>query len=112
MRSDTSGRNFAAGMSGGVAYVFDEAGDFGQHRCNRAMVDLEELTDPQDIDDLRRLIERHQERTGSAMAERVLENWEENIERFVRVMPKDLKRVLAERAEQARQETATQPVAV
>ena len=107
-----TGRNFAAGMSGGIAYVFDEAGDFGQHRCNQAMVDLEDLTDPQDIDELRSLIERHRERTGSAMAERVLQNWEANIERFVKVMPKDLKRVLAERAERARQETATQPVAV
>ncbi len=76
------------------------------------MVDLEDLTDPQDVDELRSLIERHRERTDSAMAERVLENWEENIERFVKVMPKDLKRVLAERAEQARQKTVTQAVAV
>jgi glutamate synthase domain-containing protein 2/glutamate synthase domain-containing protein 1/glutamate synthase domain-containing protein 3 len=95
-----TGRNFAAGMSGGIAYVLDEVGDFAATRCNQDMVDLEEVTDPIDIAELRHLIEEHLERTGSGVAQRVLDNFEDTLEKFVKVMPKDLKRVLSERKKQ------------
>jgi glutamate synthase domain-containing protein 3 len=73
-----AGRNFAAGMSGGIAYVLDERGDFGEKRCNMASVDLEPVKSPEDISKLRTLIEKHFEATGSPRAEwkRVLEAME------------------------------------
>jgi glutamate synthase (ferredoxin) len=88
-----TGRNFAAGMSGGIAYVLDEAGDFPS-RCNREMVDLETLADPEEIRDLRDLIQRHIDYTDSALGERILSDWEAMVPRFVKVMPRDYKRVL------------------
>ncbi len=88
----TTGRNFAAGMSGGVAYVLDEAGDFAV-RCNKQMVGLEAL-DATDSSALRGLIARHAELTGSHKASRVLADWDAMQSRFVKVMPKDYKRVL------------------
>jgi glutamate synthase (ferredoxin) len=88
-----TGRNFAAGMSGGIAYVLDEAGDFPS-RCNREMVDLETLADPEEIRDLRDLIQRHIDYTDSALGERILSHWEAMVPRFVKVMPRDYKRVL------------------
>jgi glutamate synthase domain-containing protein 3 len=96
-----TGRNFAAGMSGGVAYVLDESGDFLQ-RCNMGMVGLDEL-DRADAIELRELIEEHGRRTGSPVAARVLADWQGLLERgaFVKVMPHDYKRVLRELAEQA-----------
>ncbi|HNQ72136.1 MAG TPA: glutamate synthase large subunit [Verrucomicrobiota bacterium] len=87
-----TGRNFAAGMSGGVAYVFDPAGEFAP-RCNRAMVDLESLTDPDEVETVRRLIARHHEYTGSVRARDILAQWAPD--RFVKVMPKDYRRALA-----------------
>jgi len=90
-----TGRNFAAGMSGGVAYVLDEAGDFGTYRCNREMVDLEAVVDPEDIEELRTLIREHASYTGSTVAERVLDHWNDMLPRFVKVMPRDYKRALA-----------------
>ncbi len=94
-----TGRNFAAGMSGGVAYVLDEAGDFAE-RCNMGMVGFEAPSDA-DAGELRALISEHGERTGSAVAARVLESFDELLAKgaFVKVMPHDYKRVLAERAE-------------
>jgi len=89
-----TGRNFAAGMSGGVAYILDEAGDFAQKRCNLAMVGLEAVTDPAEAVDLRALIARHAELTGSERARAVLADWERTLPKFVKVMPKDYKRVL------------------
>jgi glutamate synthase (ferredoxin) len=89
-----TGRNFGAGMSGGVAYVLDERGDFGKH-VNVQMVDLETLEDGGEIAELRASIERHLEYTGSRKARQVLDAWNEAIPRFVKVMPKDYKRVLA-----------------
>jgi glutamate synthase (ferredoxin) len=89
----STGRNFAAGMSGGVAYVLDEAGDFAS-RCNRQMVNLEPLEDPEEITDLHQLIQRHADYTGSAKAKRVLAAWEAMLPQFIKVMPKDYKRVL------------------
>ena len=89
----TTGRNFAAGMSGGVAYIFDEAGDFAT-RCNPAMVGLESLEDPEEISDLRQLIENHIAYTQSPKGTQVLANWTQSIPKFVKVLPKDYKRVL------------------
>jgi len=89
-----TGRNFAAGMSGGVAYVFDEAGDFIENRCNPDMVDFDPL-DEDDIDYLREMIEKHLDYTESAVAKRILENWEASLEKFVKVIPVDYKRALA-----------------
>ncbi len=87
-----TGRNFAAGMSGGVAYVLDESGDFAT-RCNTQMVALEAL-DGEEIDDLRELIQRHADYTHSQKAALVLANWSEMLPKFVKVMPKDYKRML------------------
>jgi glutamate synthase (ferredoxin) len=88
-----TGRNFAAGMSGGVAYIWDPDGSFPKH-CNRQMVDLETLQDPEEIADLKQLIQRHHDYTGSAPAAQVLANWEASLPQFVKVMPRDYKRVL------------------
>ena len=93
----STGRNFAAGMSGGTAFVLNEAGRFAE-LCNHEMVDLEKVEDEEDKATLRRVIEDHYWLTGSATAERVLAASEEMLPRFVKVMPRDLKRVLAERA--------------
>ncbi len=87
-----TGRNFAAGMSGGVAYVLDEAGDFST-RCNAQMVGLEKV-EAADAMALHELISRHFTYTKSEKAMRILAQWEEMLPRFVKVMPKDYKRVL------------------
>jgi glutamate synthase (ferredoxin) len=97
-----TGRNFAAGMSGGVAYVLDETGDFRQ-RCNLGMVDLEPLTRAEDVDEVRDLLERHVRYTESAVAERILADWDVARGRFVKIMPRDYKRALAA-IERAREE--------
>jgi glutamate synthase (ferredoxin) len=88
-----TGRNFAAGMSGGVAYVLDEAGDFPR-RCNQQMVGLEKLEDPDEIETVWKMIQRHQSYTQSARAAAVLQDWQKMVAKFVKVMPKDYKRVL------------------
>jgi glutamate synthase (NADPH/NADH) large chain len=88
-----AGRNFAAGMSGGIAYVLDEAGDLNT-RCNLEMVDLEPLIDQEEVEDVKGMIERHAEYTGSVNARRILAQWNQVIPKFVKVMPKDFKRVL------------------
>ena len=87
-----TGRNFAAGMSGGMAYVLDPKGDF-PHRCNLDMVDLETLTD-EDEALVTQLIERHIALTGSERAGEVMDQWGMPAGRFVKVMPRDYKRVL------------------
>ena len=87
------GRNFAAGMSGGLAYVLDELGDFADKRCNRAAVDLEDVP-AEELEMLRNLIARHAEATGSPRANWVLENWESMREKFIKVFPHEYKRVL------------------
>jgi len=89
-----TGRNFAAGMSGGIAYVFDPTGDFTRVRCNRAGVDLEPIFDREDIQLLDRLIRRHVEYTGSVLGARMLENWGQVLRHFVKVFPHEYKRVL------------------
>jgi glutamate synthase (ferredoxin) len=89
-----TGRNFAAGMTGGIAYVLDHFGDFPALRCNRAEVDLEPVTDPTDIDRLYQLIARHSELTGSTQAKWIIENWETTLPKFIKVFPHEFKRVL------------------
>jgi glutamate synthase domain-containing protein 2/glutamate synthase domain-containing protein 1/glutamate synthase domain-containing protein 3 len=97
-----TGRNFAAGMSGGTAFVLDEQGRFAQ-LCNTGMVDLEDLVEDEDVSLVHGLVHRHAEYTGSAVAERLLGDWEAARERFVKVMPVDYRRVLtARRVQQER----------
>jgi glutamate synthase domain-containing protein 2/glutamate synthase domain-containing protein 1/glutamate synthase domain-containing protein 3 len=88
------GRNFAAGMSGGIAYVFDEQGDFHEKSCNLASVDLEPLMGASDVRILTSLVEEHARRTGSPQAKRILANWTTVLSRFVKVFPHELKRVM------------------
>jgi glutamate synthase (NADPH/NADH) large chain len=95
----STGRNFAAGMSGGIAYVLDRDGQLERH-CNRVMVDLEALDDADD-EFLRGIIERHVEFTASDHAARVLRDWDTLREQFLKVMPRDFKRVLAAEARAA-----------
>lgn len=88
-----TGRNFAAGMSGGVAYVLDADGTFAS-KVNRGMVDLEPLTDGMEIADVYGLIEKHYQHTRSPLAARVLRSWPQMVGKFVKVMPRDYKRML------------------
>jgi glutamate synthase domain-containing protein 3 len=88
-----TGQNFAAGMSGGVAYVFNESGFFDT-RCNLDMVDLESVWSPEDQAQLRGMIEKHLEHTGSRRAGHILENWEACLPLFVKVMPIDYRKSL------------------
>jgi glutamate synthase (ferredoxin) len=88
-----TGRNFAAGMSGGIAYVLDEAGNFAS-RCNMELVGLEKLTDADEIEMVWKLIQRHQTYTKSERAAKILAGWEGYVPKFVKVLPKDYARVL------------------
>ncbi|MCX6904040.1 MAG: glutamate synthase-related protein, partial [Verrucomicrobia bacterium] len=88
-----TGRNFAAGMSGGIAYVMDEQGDFAT-RCNQQMCNLEKLEDPEEIEAVRLMIQKHADYTRSQRAFKVLALWEQFVPKFVRVIPKDYQRVL------------------
>jgi glutamate synthase (ferredoxin) len=89
-----TGRNFAAGMSGGLAFVFDPDGRFPD-RCNATMVDAEPLSERGDLDLVVRLIQRHVRYTNSRLAARILENWEAAQGAFVKITPRDYKRVQA-----------------
>jgi glutamate synthase domain-containing protein 3 len=89
-----TGRNFAAGMSGGIAYVFDVRGDFAARRCNKTSVDLEPLVEEADVERVRALLERHRDFTGSPRAAWVLEHWADAQPRFIKVFPHEYKRVL------------------
>ncbi len=88
-----TGRNFAAGMSGGIAYILDEEGDFNA-RCNMGMVELEALTQDEDIEAVKSLVSRHIQYTQSSVGKNILDNWSDYESRFVKVMPKQYKRVL------------------
>jgi glutamate synthase (ferredoxin) len=88
-----AGRNFAAGMSGGIAYVLDEVGDFPK-RCNLQMVSLEKLENADEIEALWKMIQRHQTYTRSVRAAEILASWGQLVPKFVKVMPKDYRRVL------------------
>ncbi len=90
-----TGRNFAAGMSGGMAFVYDEEQDFTQ-RCNLEMVEIEPLIDPDDLELVRDLLIQHAAYTGSSVAARLLDDWEWAVGKFVKVMPTDYRRVLNE----------------
>jgi glutamate synthase (NADPH) large chain len=92
-----TGRNFAAGMSGGIAYVLDTDGSFALN-CNIDMVDLERLDQPDEVALVRDLITRHLELTGSGIGRRLLDNWAAARQQFVAVMPRDFKRVKAAEA--------------
>lgn len=104
-----TGRNFAAGMSGGIAYVFDGAKDFAD-KVNMEMVELDTVNDPHEIAELRSMIEDHHHWTGSRLAERLLKNFNQILPRFVRIMPLDYKAVLeAEAAKAAAEKKAQHP---
>jgi glutamate synthase domain-containing protein 3 len=105
-----TGRNFAAGMSGGIAYVHSRQHRQFEQRCNLDLVELEEVTDADD-DELRSLITEHAARTGSLVARKLLATWERERERFIKVMPRDYKRVLEQRRieAEAAQEAAAEP---
>ena len=92
-----TGRNFAAGMSGGLAFVYDEAGDL-ESRFNSGLADLEPVIEQTDIELIRRMLDDHLNYTNSNSARRILNQWPESISRFKKVMPRDYRRVLAERA--------------
>ena len=92
----STGRNFAAGMSGGIAFVWDPRREF-EARCNTGTVDLEALAEDEDIVELREMLELHREYTGSPVAAQILEEWPTSLQHFVKVMPTDYKRVLNER---------------
>jgi glutamate synthase (NADPH/NADH) large chain len=89
-----TGRNFGAGMSGGIAYVYDGRGDFADRRCNKVSVDLEPLVQEADVERVRALLERHRDLTGSPRAAWVLEHWADAQPRFIKVFPHEYKRVL------------------
>jgi glutamate synthase (NADPH/NADH) large chain len=88
-----TGRNFGAGMSGGIAYVYDVDGDFAE-KCNMEMIGLEKVHATAEVEALKEMIATHQFKTGSTLAAGLLENWEESLGKFVKVLPKDYKRML------------------
>ncbi len=98
-----TGRNFAAGMSGGIAYLWDPNGAFPPN-CNMDMVELQPLEDEAEIDEVRDLITQHQEATGSTLAARLLGRWPDAVPEFVKVMPLDYKRAIEEAASIAAQQ--------
>ena len=98
-----TGRNFAAGMSGGVAYVLDGTLEFRTLRCNGKMVDIERVEDPADMEELHAMVEKHYRLTGSSVAEWVLENWEASLEEFIKIMPVEYRNALLRLEEEAGQ---------
>jgi glutamate synthase (NADPH/NADH) large chain len=93
----STGRNFGAGMSGGIAYVWDPKGEFPR-QCNSETFELESVADSADRDELHALVKKHYLYTDSAVAKRLMDDWDLALSQFVKVMPTDYKRVLAERA--------------
>ena len=89
-----TGKNFAAGMSGGVAYVLDENHDLYM-RVNKALVDIEEIVQKHDIDEIRNLISEHYEATKSKYAKDILDNFDKYIHNFKKIMPKDYNKMLS-----------------
>jgi len=94
-----TGRNFAAGMSGGIAYIWDPERAFNI-QCNMEMVELESIESDEDIEELHRLVADHQTLTGSDVAARLLINWQQSLTEFVKVIPTDYKRALEQRKQQ------------
>jgi len=95
-----TGRNFAAGMSGGIVYVLDETGDFGKYRCNLERVELEPVEAIKDVVELRTMIENHTRYTNSTLAHTILDQWDIYLPSFIKVMPTDYKRALETEAAQ------------
>ncbi|KAF0726587.1 hypothetical protein Ae201684_015210 [Aphanomyces euteiches] len=104
-----TGRNFGAGMSGGIAYVYDPVGDFAT-KCNHAMIGLETIADPSDQASLRDLLQQHIEHTQSTVASAILADWSRTQHNFVKVMPHDYKKVVESLSVQAPEEPAQQTV--
>ena len=102
----STGRNFGAGMSGGIAYIWDPACEFPK-RCNSETFELESVSASEDILELKELITNHLDYTQSPVAKKLLENWEPSVAQFVKVMPTDYKRVLANLADQKTAEALT-----
>jgi glutamate synthase (ferredoxin) len=101
-----TGRNFAAGMSGGIAYVLDERGTF-KKLVNTEMVEFEDMSNPDDQQQLLTLVRNHVRYTGSTRGQYVLDNWERLLPKFVKIMPTDFKRAMAEmKAQQMKQQQA------
>jgi len=96
-----TGRNFGAGMSGGIAYVWNPDRDLIK-QCNMDTFEIEPMQDAADIEELKSLIGRHLQYTGSTVAENILANWDQSLQQFVKIIPSDYKRVLAERKVVAR----------
>jgi glutamate synthase (NADPH/NADH) large chain len=90
-----TGKNFAAGMSGGIAYVLDMSGDFDYY-CNRGLVDLVPVDEKADIKELQQLINNHLLYTQSSLAAKILTHWDEYLPKFVKVIPFEYKKVLEE----------------
>jgi glutamate synthase domain-containing protein 3 len=88
-----TGRNFAAGMSGGIAYIYDEDGTFPTN-CNMEMVQICPLDDPEEMAEVRELIRRHGLTTGSDRSMRIVDHWDDHVAKFVKVFPNDYRRVL------------------
>jgi glutamate synthase (NADPH/NADH) large chain len=91
----STGKNFAAGMSGGLAYVLDMKGDF-DYFCNMEMVELTLIEDKSDSLELNRLISQHYYYTQSALAKRILDDWDEYLKHFIKITPIEYKKVLQE----------------
>jgi glutamate synthase (NADPH/NADH) large chain len=90
-----TGRNFAAGMSGGIAYVLDLNGNFDYY-CNKGMVEIGKINDRDDEIELQEMISNHYRYTGSTLAEKILVNWDEYLNKFVKVIPLEYKKILEE----------------
>ncbi|MEZ5939808.1 MAG: glutamate synthase large subunit [Planctomycetaceae bacterium] len=101
-----TGRNFAAGMSGGIAYVYAPSKETLRLNCNLELVDLDPVEDIDDVAELKEMIEKHQIYTGSEVAGQILDNWDEELPKFVKVMPRDYKRALSEMKAEAMAEAA------
>ena len=102
-----TGRNFASGMSGGIAFVYDDDGSF-PGRCNTGLVDLKELHKAS-YDEIKFMLEKHVKYTGSTVAQRILDNWEREIQKFVRVMPRDYARVVRRKRETEEEQMSNVP---
>ena len=89
-----TGRNFAAGMSGGIAYCYDEAGDF-KKKCNMEMVEFQKLAE-EDLETIKNLLASHMHYTESPVAKNILDNFNEQAKKFVKIMPLEYKRILEE----------------
>jgi glutamate synthase domain-containing protein 3 len=95
-----TGRNFAAGMSGGIAYIYDPDGKFPA-RCNMGLVGLEPVDTPEESEELKGYIQEHIDMTQSSLGQDMVDNWDDRVGKFVKVYPHDYKRVIEERAAKA-----------